>query len=911
MATRASIETARPQDLIAEGRMAEALQALRDERRGRRGANALQALWESECLLALARPREAAQVCAASRLAPEADVRDRLTVQRARLGWLAGAVGTARREAEGVASRAVSALTRCRAHELLCLVALRRRDLDRASAELKEAAAEAAQAEEGPGRRHAESRLAGLEAETLRARGDAEQALELLARRLTGREVSGRADDLALALAERGDLLASLGRWTEARRDLERAGALFHRLGDAREATLAGVHLAAVDIFTGAFAVARPALEEAMAVLDAEGDPRGVAEVDLLLSDLYLATGEAAQAEEHARRAAQVFTRVDEGEGVSRALVRRAHAAVAGGRAGEALHHARRSLRGVLREDLRALAELACGRALLRIRPGEAVGHLEAARGGRPGIAGAARLGLALAAGAGREHPEVLAALEELTAFGDRRLLYLCEDDLVLLRGGVPQLPRPAVAADARVADVSLAALGGAALALDGGEGHVEGWARAVREVRRALPWVRAALVAGEAYELRSDGELPRPLDVSDPARLLAAGLAEPARVDLSAEPFWRTHPKRRLFGLGTALLAPAGPGAVVYLDFPEGYATDDRQLCLLAQLGSLVAARLPEQDALGEAAPSVAGILGRCPGMQRLFADVEALARTDLPVHLHGESGTGKERVARALHDRSTRASGPFVALNAAAIPRELFESELFGSVRGAFTGASADRRGFVAAAEGGTLFLDEITEMPPEQQPKLLRFLESREYCPVGEPRARRADVRIVTASNRPLETCVAEGRFRADLVYRFVHRLDLPPLRDRGGDLRLLARHFLRLAAEKLGRRPPQLPEDVARALEAHSWPGNVRELAGAMERLLLRAGEGPLRVADLPEQVRGGRRAEGTGTLREARRAHDRERVRAELERHGGNRTRAARALGVSRQALVASIPRLGL
>jgi DNA-binding NtrC family response regulator len=230
--------------------------------------------------------------------------------------------------------------------------------------------------------------------------------------------------------------------------------------------------------------------------------------------------------------------------------------------------------------------------------------------------------------------------------------------------------------------------------------------------------------------------------------------------------------------------------------------------------------------------------ILGESPELQAVLRAAQLVSKADCPVLILGESGTGKEELARTLHRLSPRAAGPFIPVNCGALPSELAESELFGHRRGAFTGADRDHPGFVGAAEGGTLFLDEIGDLPLSLQPKLLRFLERGERQPLGEPRARAADVRVLAATHRDLHEASDQGLFRRDLFYRLhVVPLELPPLRLRGNDVLLLADHFLVELARTHGQAPPRLTRPARRALLAHRWPGNVRELRHLCERLVL--------------------------------------------------------------------------
>jgi DNA-binding NtrC family response regulator len=265
------------------------------------------------------------------------------------------------------------------------------------------------------------------------------------------------------------------------------------------------------------------------------------------------------------------------------------------------------------------------------------------------------------------------------------------------------------------------------------------------------------------------------------------------------------------------------------------------------------------------------------------------------------GESGTGKELAARAIHYAGARAAAAFVAVNVAAIPEPLAESELFGYVKGAFTGANETRAGFFQAADGGTLFLDEVGGMAPGIQAKLLRVLQDRDVTMVGARRAAKVDARVIAATNQDLAALVRRGAFREDLYYRLnVLAVDLPPLRERGDDILELAGQFLAQFARESGREPPRFTRRALAALRRHSWPGNVRELANLVQRLVVMT-EGPeIDAADLPSLLRfavsQGRAA--ARTLAEAEADH----VLAVLASTGGNRTRAAEILGIDRKTL---------
>ncbi|BBA69843.1 sigma-54-dependent transcriptional regulator [Geobacter sulfurreducens] len=299
----------------------------------------------------------------------------------------------------------------------------------------------------------------------------------------------------------------------------------------------------------------------------------------------------------------------------------------------------------------------------------------------------------------------------------------------------------------------------------------------------------------------------------------------------------------------------------------------------------------------------SIVGISRR---MEEVFRVVDRVADTDATVLITGESGTGKELVARAVHTRSSRRAAPFVAVNCAAIPRDLLESELFGHVKGSFTGAVRDKAGKFQQAEGGTLFLDEVGELPVELQSKLLRALQEKEVQQVGGTEVRKLDVRVVAATNADLEQAIEEGRFREDLYYRLsVIPIHLPPLRERKEDIPLLVRHF---AARHGGDRVAFAPETLE-VMADYGWPGNVRELENTVERLLIMRGSDTIAPADLPDKVRS-RRAPSTEcpvislpdegySLEQL----EREIVVEALERNNWNQSSAARFLRIPRHTLI--------
>ncbi len=310
-------------------------------------------------------------------------------------------------------------------------------------------------------------------------------------------------------------------------------------------------------------------------------------------------------------------------------------------------------------------------------------------------------------------------------------------------------------------------------------------------------------------------------------------------------------------------------------------------------------------------------GLLGASPSMTRLFDVVDRVADSDATALITGESGTGKELVARALHHRSRRRGGPFVAVNCAAVPETLLESELFGHARGAFTDARTPRAGLFVQAHGGTLFLDEIGELPLSLQPKLLRAVQERTVRPVGGDREVPFDARIVVATNRDLATAVEEGRFRQDLYYRIdVVHLEMPPLRARAGDVLLLAQHFVDGFAARAGKRVTGIARPAAEKLLAYEWPGNVRELQNCMERAVALTRFEVVMLEDLPERVRAWRptqfvlAAEDPTELPPLEEIERRYILRV-LGAVGGNKTEAARVLGLDRKTLYRKLERYGV
>ena len=350
--------------------------------------------------------------------------------------------------------------------------------------------------------------------------------------------------------------------------------------------------------------------------------------------------------------------------------------------------------------------------------------------------------------------------------------------------------------------------------------------------------------------------------------------------------------------------------GALDFLTKP--YDSED----LLALVRRAVSWRLPPRA--GEPAPRIGGIVGDSVAVQAVLEQIELVADTDATVLITGESGTGKELVARAIHEQSHRRKGPLVRVNCAAIPENLFESELFGYVRGAFTGALNDRAGRFEAAQGGTLMLDEIGEVSLALQPKLLRVLQEKEFERVGETRPRKIDLRIVAATNRDLAAEVEAGRFRGELFYRLnVFPIENPPLRARRDDISLLAEHFIQVAARRLRRPPPRLTETALRELLSREWPGNIRELENVIERAIILARDGQLRF-DQPSSPAVPRPPSPSAPLallsRAALEKHQREAIVAALARSGGRvsgRGGAAELLGMNASTLFSRMRVLGL
>ncbi|RKZ13336.1 sigma-54-dependent Fis family transcriptional regulator [bacterium] len=350
--------------------------------------------------------------------------------------------------------------------------------------------------------------------------------------------------------------------------------------------------------------------------------------------------------------------------------------------------------------------------------------------------------------------------------------------------------------------------------------------------------------------------------------------------------------------------------------DFVEKPFSRDRILVLARN--ATEQARLRREVAAGSGTEE---LIGASPAMERLREQIDQVAPTDARVLLRGESGTGKELVARRLHRLSRRANRPFVKVNCAAIPEELIEAELFGAVKGAYTGADADREGRFAAADGGTLLLDEIGDMSMKAQVKVLRVLQEGEFEPVGSTKSLQVDVRVIAATHQDLEQNVRDGSFREDLFFRLnVIPIEIPALREREGDVKTLVEHFVLEESRRHDLSMPLLTPAATQLLQAHTWPGNIRELRNVIERIVILHAGGEVGPQQLPTEIRGevvrGSSAPTVSSytdlpLREAKEKLERDLIGGALDRHEGNVTRAARDLGLERTHLHKRMKALGI
>lgn len=429
------------------------------------------------------------------------------------------------------------------------------------------------------------------------------------------------------------------------------------------------------------------------------------------------------------------------------------------------------------------------------------------------------------------------------------------------------------------------------------------------------------ALCAGEAPFLVLDaaGEVL--------TRSVGAAALEGARITLEGRSFtlsgdrWGPEVPADIFGRGEAAAAAetaAGPARFRLSATPLPAEAPELWLLRLepvAEPADAGGARIREPRSFGDAL-CFHGMWTRAAAMKETVRNLERIAESGSTVLVRGESGTGKEHVARALHELSKRRGQPFVAVNCAALMPSLLESELFGHVKGAFTGAIKARAGLFEQANGGSIFLDEVAEMPLELQSKLLRVLEERKITPVGGARSRTVDVRLISATHQSLRRAVAAGRFREDLMYRLrVVPIFIPPLRERRGDIELLVSVFVHAQIKRGARGFSRVEPEAMRALLDYPWPGNVRELSNAIEYACVVGRSEALSLADLPPEFREGDLAHPIQTAepRAAERAlppEARELARA-LERAGGHKARAAEELGMHRTTLWRKLKQYGL
>ena len=434
----------------------------------------------------------------------------------------------------------------------------------------------------------------------------------------------------------------------------------------------------------------------------------------------------------------------------------------------------------------------------------------------------------------------------------------------------------------------------------------------------RSIRFSLTELLEDEGHEVREAEHAPAALAALDeaPSDLVISDLSMPTMSGLQLLEEVRARHPQSLFVLMTAhgdertAVRALREGAYDYIPKPF----DNEEIRALARRArEVLALRSENQRLRAELAGSFHGMIGDSPALREVLRVVRRAGPTDATVLITGESGTGKEVVARALHAESRRKGGPFIAINCSALPGELIESELFGHLKGAFTGADRDREGLFEAAHGGTLFLDEVGDLAAPAQAKLLRVLEERQVTRLGGSRSVPVDVRVVAATNRPLERMSAEGSFREDLLYRLrVIGLHIPPLRERREDIPAIAVHFLAGFAARHGRPTRALSDAARRVLLAHDWPGNVRELRNAVERAVVLAEGETIDAADLPPgldtraPLRPVDAALADLPWAEARAraldAWERDFLAAALERHGGNVSRTAQSLGIHRQSL---------
>lgn len=424
---------------------------------------------------------------------------------------------------------------------------------------------------------------------------------------------------------------------------------------------------------------------------------------------------------------------------------------------------------------------------------------------------------------------------------------------------------------------------------------------------------VVARLLAPHGHRVRTAASLAEAVDLlrREPADLVITDLRLPGDDGLAVVQTVReTFPDTEVMML-TGYPSVDGAVHAMRLGAAEYLAKPFTAEELLAAVGRC-AERVRRRQAMAAEAPAPDGLLGASPAMRRVFALIHKAAASAATVLVSGESGTGKELVARAIHYQSPRRAQAFVPVNCSAIPEALVESELFGHVQGAFTGATRSRAGFFELAAGGTIFLDEIGDASPGLQAKLLRVLQSKEFCLVGSSKPRTVDARVIAATHKDLPALVRQGSFREDLFYRVqVLEIPVPPLRERGDDVLLLAHFFCRRFAQELGRPEPRFADAALAALTRYTWPGNVRELENLVHRLVLLVDRDTIELGDLPPHVRAASPLpRETGFVPRTLAEVEAEHIRAVLRFVGGTKSRAAAILGIDRKTLREKLRRLG-
>ncbi|HVP11241.1 MAG TPA: sigma-54 dependent transcriptional regulator [Phycisphaerae bacterium] len=412
--------------------------------------------------------------------------------------------------------------------------------------------------------------------------------------------------------------------------------------------------------------------------------------------------------------------------------------------------------------------------------------------------------------------------------------------------------------------------------------------------------------LAAAGYEVFTAPGVPEAIDVlgNAPIDLVVTDLKMPHVSGLDLARYVRENLKDTEVMMITGYPSIQGAVAAVKLgaqDYLTKPFTEEELLSAVRRILDVLKTRRQAQNGADQAAVALPGLLGESAAMQTVFQAIRKAASARATVLISGESGTGKELAARAIHYSSARASSPFVPINCGSIPENLLESELFGHVKGAFTGASESRAGFFQTADGGTIFLDEISDTSLAMQSKLLRVLENGEIYMVGSSRPRTVDVWVLAASNKDLRKLVRNGVFREDLFFRLnVINITMPPLRERENDILLLAAHFTRKFAQELGRPEPRFSDEALKVLANYHWPGNVRELENAVQRVVVMTDGDVIDVPDLPPPMRFAvtREAGVNRTLADVEGEH----IRNVLKSVGGNKTRAADVLGIDRKTL---------